>query len=127
LSVGLIALGVPYSVLVIAGAYLVVALVELVGRWFVVGRFLQATVLQTAMPFLMVLPAAIGSALAGLASVTLLRTAPELLTIAATGLVVLAVHLGIVRLLTPATWTELVALIPGRGRGATPETSAEAP
>ncbi len=116
LSVGLVACAVPYGVLVIAGVYLLVAFVELVGRWFVVGHFLEAGALRTARPFLLVLPAAIASALAGLASMALLAPAPALVTIAVTGVVVLAVHVVVIRLVTPATWSEILALLPCRRR-----------
>jgi O-antigen/teichoic acid export membrane protein len=118
LSVGLIALAVPRGVLVVAVVYLVVALVELVGRWFLIGNFLETSVLSTARPFLVVVPAALGSALAGAGSMRLLQAAPDLVTLGVSGLVVLGVHLALTRWVSPDTWREMTSLIPARRKQA---------
>jgi len=116
LSVTMIALAVPFGLLVIAVVYAAVSSVELVGRWFLLGHFLEAGFLHTARPWLIVLPAVVVSALAGSGTMWLLRGAPDLVTLAATGLVVLAVHLLVTRLVTPTTWAEMLSLVPGRRR-----------
>lgn len=116
LSVTAIALAVPSGLLVIAVVYAAVSTVELLGRWALLGHFLEAGFLPTARPWLMVLPAALASGLAGSATMWVLRGAPDLVTLAATGLVVLAVHLLVTRFVTPATWTEMLSLVPGRRR-----------
>jgi hypothetical protein len=64
----------------------------------------------------MVLPAVLASGLAGSGTMWVLRWAPDLVTLGATGLVVLAVHLLVTRLVTPATWAEMLSLVPGRRR-----------
>jgi O-antigen/teichoic acid export membrane protein len=116
LSVTVIALTVPSGLLVIAVVYAAVSSVELVGRWVLLGHFLEAGFLPTARPWLMVLPAVLASGLAGSGTMWVLRWAPDLVTLAATGLVVLAVHLLVTRLVTPATWAEMLSLVPGRRR-----------
>lgn len=115
-SVTLVAVAVPSGLLVIAAVYVAVSSAELVGRWLLLGNFLQAGFLDTARPWLLVLPAALVSGLAGGATMWLLRGAPDLVTLAATALVVLAVHLVVTRVVTPGTWTELVSLVPHRQR-----------
>lgn len=118
LSVVLIFFGVSNGVLLVTFIYVFVAAVELVGRWFLVGHFLEATAWSTARPFVMVVPAACVSAAGGLGCMWLLQSLNPFLLLAVTGVVVLALHLVVTRLVTPTTWREIVALIPGRTRRA---------
>lgn len=118
LSVVLIFFGVSNGVLLVTFIYVFVAAVELVGRWFLVGHFLEATAWSTARPFVMVVPAACVSAAGGLGCMWLLQSLNQFLLLAVTGVVVLALHLVVTRLVTPTTWREIVALIPGRTRRA---------
>jgi hypothetical protein len=83
-----------------------------------VGHFLEATAWSTARPFVMVVPAACVSAAGGLGCMWLLQSLNPFLLLAVTGVVVLALHLVVTRLVTPTTWREIVALIPGRTRRA---------
>ena len=116
MSVALVALAVPSGLLVIAVVSVAVSCVELVGRWFLLGHFLEAGFLPTARPWVMVAPAVLISGLAGSGTMWVLRGAPDLVTLAVTGLVVLAAHLLVTRLVTPHTWTEMLSLAPGRRR-----------
>ncbi len=116
LSVVLIFLGVRQGLLLVTLIYVLVAAVELVGRWFVVGHFLEASVWSTARPFLMVVPAACVSAAGGLGCMWLLQSMNPFLCLAVTGVVVLGMHLAVTRMVTPGTWREIIALIPGRAR-----------
>lgn len=118
LSVALISVTARHGVLVVAFMYVAISTVETLGRWTVASRYLEATVVNTARPFLMVVPAAVASALVGAGSLWLLRDTPAVVSLALTGILVLAVHLGLTRLITPATWRNILELIPGRRRAA---------
>lgn len=113
-SVGLVSVTARHGVLVVAFAYVVISTIETLGRWTVASRFLESTVAHTARPFLMVVPAAVGSALAGAGSLWLLRSAPVLVSLVVAGVLVLGVHVALTRVITPATWMDMVALRPRR-------------
>lgn len=114
LSVGLIAMAMPYGVLVVAVVYVVVAAVELVGRWFLIGHFLEMGFFATARPFLIVVPSALGAAVLGAGCMWVLQSAPDLIALAATGIVVLGTHFVLTRVVSPSTWSEIRRLLPNR-------------
>lgn len=116
-SIALTSLTVSRGVVVVAAAFVITATIELIGRWLIVGRLLQMSVLDASKPFLLVLPSAIASALAGMGMMALLESAPPLVSLAVTGLSILAVHLIGVRFITPAPWADLIGLIPTPPRG----------
>lgn len=115
-SIALTALAVPQGVVLVASAFVVTATVELLGRWFVVGRLLDVNMLATGKPFLTVLPATALSTLAGLAVMTLVQSVPTVVALAVTGVAVLAVHLVVIRVTARATWHDLIGLLPRRLR-----------
>ena len=115
-SIALTSLTVASGVVVVASAFVVTAAIELVGRWLIVGRLLHTSPFDVAKPFLLVLPSAVASALAGFVAITLLASAPPVVNLAVTGLTILGVHLVGVRFVTPAAWTDLTGLIPMRAR-----------
>lgn len=106
-------------------AFLVTAVIEMIGRWVVVSRLLEQPIFRTARPLLGVLPAASLSAAAGWGVMMLLADRPALLTLAATGITVLGVHVLVTRLVTPAVWQDLISLVPGR-RKAPQEAATDA-
>lgn len=114
LSVGLISIAMPYGVLVVAIVYVVVAAVELVGRWFLIGHFLEMGVFRTARPFLVVVPSALGAASIGTGCMWAMQSAPDLVALGATGVVVLGVHFALTRIVSPSTWEEITRMLPGR-------------
>jgi O-antigen/teichoic acid export membrane protein len=125
-SVVLMLVAVPHGAVMVAVAFVGTALVEAIGRWLFVGTLLEQGPLQTARPFLLVLPAAAASAAGGLLAMRLLAGAPVLVTLAVTGLVVVLIHAGVTRLLTPGVWTDLLSLLPARLRRGTPVTVVDA-
>ena len=114
-SAAFMLIAVPHGMLAVALAFVATALVETVGRWVVVSRLLGQGVIRTALPFLSVLPAASASAAAGVGAMVALGSAPDLVTLAVTGIVVVGVHMAITRLVTPAVWSDLVSVLPKRG------------
>lgn len=114
-SVVLMLIAVPHGAVTVAIAFVGTAALETVGRWFVVGRLLGQGPLRTGWPFLLVIPSGAASALAGLGTVWLLRDTPELVRLALTGLVVIAVHALAIRLATPRTWTDIMSVVPRPG------------
>nr|WP_300148044.1 oligosaccharide flippase family protein [Propionicimonas sp.] len=125
-SVVLMLIAVPHGAVVVAMAFVGTALAEAIGRWVFVGRLLEQGPIQTARPFLLVLPAAAASAAAGLLAMRLLAGAPVLVTLAVAGLTVVLVHAGVTRLLTPGIWTDLVSLLPARLRRGAPARATDA-
>ena len=109
-------IAVPHGSVAVAFAFVCTALVETIGRWFMVSRLLKQAVIRTALPFLSVVPAATLSAGAGFGTMLLLSSAPALVTLAATGVMVVGVHALVTRLVTPRVWTDLVSLLPSRAK-----------
>ncbi|MCB0910094.1 MAG: lipopolysaccharide biosynthesis protein [Propionibacteriaceae bacterium] len=120
-SATLMLIAVPHGMLAVALAFTGTAIVEMIGRWFMVARLLDQTVWRTALPFLGVLPAATISAAAGVGVMALLSGTNTVVTLTVTGLVVLGVHAALIRVVTPHVWEDLLSLLPKwRGAGATP-------
>lgn len=111
-SIALTSLTVAHGVVVVASAFVATASIELFGRWLIVGRLLEMNPLTAAKPFLLVVPSAVMSALAGIAVMALLASAPPVISLGATGLAVLTAHLVGVRFFTPRTWVDLRGLVP---------------
>lgn len=114
LSAALMLLAVPGGAVLVAMAYMMTALVETMGRWLVVGRLLGQSWWLTGRPALAVLPAAATSALAGFGAMKLVSGTHGLVALAVTGLIVVATHLVVLRLLTPGLWRDISILIPAR-------------
>lgn len=113
-SVAVTSLSVRHGVLMVAFAFVATATIEMVGRWLLVSRLLGTNVVSTARPFLMVVPAALASAAAGLGSMWILRTSPTIVALTVVGMIVLVVHLFLVRTITPIVWADLLSLVPLR-------------
>lgn len=116
LSVTLTTLSAQHGVVLVAYAAVVTSTVETLGRWALMSRFLRAGFIDTARPFLMVVPAAACSAAIGVLTMTVLQRTPQLVVIAVTGIAVLGVHAALTRLVTPRVWAEMLALLPARRR-----------
>lgn len=115
-SVGLMVLAVPHGAVVVGWAYVLTAVVETLGRWFVVGGLLQQGPFVTGRPMFQILPAATISAGAGYAVLLALWPAPTLVSLGVTAVIVVLVHAGLTRLATPRVWADIISLLPGRFR-----------
>lgn len=116
LSVTLTTVSAHHGVVLVAYAAVITAIVETLGRWILMSRFLGAGLLGTARPFLMVVPAAVCSAAVGLGAMSVLQHTPRPVVLAATGIAVLGIHALVTRWVTPRVWAEMVALMPSRRR-----------
>lgn len=118
-SVAAMLVAVPHGAVAVALAFVITAILETIGRWVMVARLLDQSVVRTAIPSLSVAPSAVVSALAGFGMLVALGSAPVLVTLASTAVAVVGVHVAMTRIVTPAVWTDLISLLPRRGREVT--------
>lgn len=114
ITVGLQAISVWYGLAVLLLAWIGGASLEAVIRWFATSPLVGAPPWRMAIPLLGVaLPAAIAAGV-GVGSMTLLRGAPDLVTLVVTGVAVVASYLLALRLLRPGTIVDTVGMLPRR-------------
>lgn len=114
ITVGIQAIAVQYGLAVLLLAWIGGVSIEAVIRWFATGPLVHAPAWRMAIPLVGVaLPAAVAAGV-GLGCMTLLRGAPDLVTLAVTGLAVVASYLLALRLIRPGTVVDTVGVLPRR-------------
>lgn len=108
LTLATTAVCVRWGLIGVALGFLSVALLATVSRWVLVGRTLAVRVGVVARPFARLLPVMVGVVLAGQGTILLTDALPSILALACVGLVMLLVHVGLVRLLAPAVYLDVV-------------------
>jgi O-antigen/teichoic acid export membrane protein len=122
LTVAATAFASRYGLVGISVGFVVVAFVATVVRWVLVARLVDSTPWTVARPFALVSIAGVVSAAAGVAAMALMAELPSLaglpglVVLLVVGLVIVALHLGVVRLVQPAPFHELVSLVARRLR-----------
>lgn len=116
LTVATTAFASRYGLSGIAIGFVGVALLATIVRWVLVGRLVQAPSWLIAKPFAVVSIAGVVSAAGGMGAMSVLGDAPGIVALIIVGVVVLALHLGVVRLVQPAPFREMVDLIKRRLR-----------
>ena len=107
LTVAVTGLLAPAGLVPVAFGFLGVTVLATVVRWFLVGRLLDAPAREIARPFGFLLLAVVASGLAGLGVLQLTAGWTPLLSVAAVGLTIMAVHLSAVGLLARPVLAEL--------------------
>lgn len=113
-SISILAYSVQFGMMALMAAWVGTAAVEAVARWFVIGRSIDASPWQVAVPLLgVVAPATIASIL-GMGVMALFNGRYAFAAIACTGVVVVLVYLVALRLIRPVTYADTLAVLPGR-------------
>lgn len=111
LTVATTAVMAPSGLLAIALGFVGVALVATILRWIFVSRLLGISVWASAEPFVRATAASIPGALAGWGLMALVADAlPAIVSLALLGLVIVVVHIGMVRLVLPSAFADVVAI-----------------
>lgn len=106
-------LAAPFGLKTVLWVWVLTALVENAGRWFVVRSVIAAPARAVAArQWGILLPAALAGA-AGWGILVLAAPLPAVLSLAASGITVLAVYLAATRVIRPRTFTEVVEVLPG--------------
>ncbi len=108
LTVGTTAVVVRWGLSGVAWGFLGVALVATTMRWVLVARTMSASVPEIAQPFARLLPVMAGVGVAGLGIARLTEGWPALLSITCIGGAMALVHIGLVRLVAPAVFDDVV-------------------
>lgn len=111
-STAMLAVGVQFGLSVLLLTWVAGAFVESVIRWIAVSRLTGVTVWQAARPLLAALGPAVIAAVAGLAMMQAMAHAPQVLTLACVGILVVLVYLLALRFLRPTAFTDVVAVLP---------------
>ena len=114
LTVATTAFAVQYGLVGISVGFVGVALVATVARWALVGRLVAAPPWVVARPLALVSIAGIVSAAGGVAAMLIFDALPGVVVLLIVGVVVLLLHAGVVRLVQPAVFLEVVRIVRGR-------------
>jgi O-antigen/teichoic acid export membrane protein len=109
-----------YGLVGISVGFVGVAFVATVVRWVLVGRLLETSAWSVARPFTLVSIAGAVSAAGGVAAMLAFATLPGFVVLLIVGVVIVAVHVGVVRLVQPAPLREIAGLVRRRLRRETP-------
>ena len=116
LTVATTAFASRYGLVGISVGFVAVAFVATLVRWVLVGRLVDASPWRVATPFALTAVAGVVSAAGGVAAMLLFADLPSIAVLAIVGTVVLALHVAVVRLVQPAPFREVVALLGRRLR-----------
>ncbi len=113
LAVAVTAGAVRYGLIPLVLAWVGVAVVDLVGRWFLVGTLLKVTPWNISAPLLGALVPTTVAAAVGVGLMHILAGQTDVLVLATTGLGVLAAYLGTMRVFRLKALQETLAVVPG--------------
>jgi O-antigen/teichoic acid export membrane protein len=116
LTVGATALAAPFGLSAVAFAFVGVAAVATAARWVFVSRLLGISVWASAKPFLLASLASLPAAAAGIGVLMFAATWPPVVTLAVMGVAIAAIHILLVRLLLPAAFADVSAIVRRRLR-----------
>jgi O-antigen/teichoic acid export membrane protein len=111
LTVAVTALAAPRGLIWVANGSILVALAATVARWVIVGRLVDIPVRTLAGVFLSACVAVAGSAAAGLAVLHLTEAWAPIWSLAVVSLAIGLVHVGIVRLVSPTVYRNVISLV----------------
>lgn len=108
LTVATTAYVVRYGLVWVPTAFVGVALVATIARWFVVARALDGSVASVAAPFVRVLPIVAGSSLVGIGMLRLVDGLPALVGLALVGVAMALVHLLLMRVVARGVLEDVI-------------------
>ena len=111
LTVATTAVAAQYGIIGVAVGFVGVAFVATAVRWVLVARLVDTTPWVVARPFALVSIAGAVSAAGGVAAMVVFAALPGIVVLVIVGTVVVALHAAVVRVVSPAAFHEVVALV----------------
>ena len=115
-----------YGLVGISIGFVGVAFAATVARWVLVGRLVAAPPWAVARPFALVAIAGVVSAAGGIAAMVIFAALPSIVVLLIVGGVVVLLHVGVVRVVQPATFREVVEFVNHRLRRRRPAVATTA-
>lgn len=123
LTVGTTLFSSRYGLVGVAVGFVAVALVATLIRWGLVGRLIEASPWTVAKSFTLTAIAGVVSAAGGIGALALCGSLPSIVALIIEGVVVVALHVGVVRLLVPSALNEVFGLLRSRLRQGGPPSA----
>jgi O-antigen/teichoic acid export membrane protein len=127
LTVAATAFAARYGLVGVSLGFVAVALLATVARWVLVARLVGTTPWRVARPLVTTAVAGAVSAAGGVGALLLSERLPGLAVLAIVGVAVVALHVGVVRMLQPGPLREVVSLVGGRLRRRHPRVAEATP